>query len=467
MSFGIVGDPADREGASPLGADRSPDRFVDFERLRRTSGHLNLFLEDLHPPPAIRGAIAKRVRWIGFQFHEVGPISLRVRESPGHVAGASGDHRGDSRQGEPSEPGVSDVQFGAVPDVRHSEGQVHVARQQRGAAGGPPRRYRPGIASRNRRRFRWLEGMAPAGCGEDRGPRNLRNRKRFAVQRGVPVRARRVQERCEFGGQRRLERRGPRLVGSGRVVQDEIHRHHGQQGVADAPGGWFLSQEQVFERRRRQPGEPGSHPVPVGLEGPARLGRKCFHRPLGAGPHPVKTRLPVQRDRRRPGQGRQFPGGLAALQVHLEEALLGMEVPEHPVTVADRFRLDAGDSQTVPFHLGRSREPRQRDGPAQDGPARPELAAGVEAGGDRDEQQESEHATPQDRDSAPCRSASRHSVCSSGGYSPGRSCEAAPGTAQFLVSWRRFSSSGRLPRRRPRPRRSRRPWKAAGPARRT
>ena len=153
---------------------------------------------------------------------------------------------------------------------------------------------------------------------------------RFAHERSIPVRSRRVEERREFSGQRCLERRGPRLVGSGRVVQDEIHRHHGQQGVADAPGGGFLPEEQVFERRRRQPGEPGSHPVPVRLEGAARLGRKCFHRPLGAGPHPVKTRLPIQRDRRRPGQGRQFPGGLAALQVHLEEALLGMEIPEHP-----------------------------------------------------------------------------------------------------------------------------------------
>ena len=319
MPFGVVRDPADRQRASPALGDRAPDRFADFHGLGRSSGHRNLLLEHLHPPPAVRGAVAERVGGVDLQFHEVGPVPPGVRESPGHVAVAAGDHRRNARQGESPQAQVADVQFGAVPDVGDPERQVHVARHQRRPARRPPGGHRPGIAPGDRRRFARKDEVIPRDAGEGRRTGDLGDRKRPALQRGVPAGPRRIQERREFGWQRRLERRGPRLVGPLRVVQDEIHRHHRQQGVADPPGRRIRSEEQVFERRLRESGEAGGDPVPVRLEGLPRLGGKRLGGPFGPGPHPVKTRLPVHPGGRPSHETGQFARGLPPLQVHLEE----------------------------------------------------------------------------------------------------------------------------------------------------
>ena len=109
--------------------------------------------------------------------------------------------------------------------------------------------------------------------------------------------------------------------------------------------------------RRLQRLEPGVDAGGIALEQrPVGLGHRRQGRP-GAGAEAVQTPLAIDRHQRPAEQRRQLAGAGAAQQVHLEEALLRVQVAGGPGDVGAVAAADRGHAVRVARHADRPAQP--------------------------------------------------------------------------------------------------------------
>ncbi len=165
---------------------------------------------------ALRSEVAIRIRRIGFDHHQVIPVSHAVGECPGHMPiAADGHHRG-TGQGDARYPCFAPTlgrpdQRGSVPGVGHVEAQMHVVCEQRSSGRGMASRDRPVVAPERfelLRGFHFAEPQQRWQCRSGRGSQienvgSGHGGLRFGLsdQRRIPFRSGWKQELYELGRQ--------------------------------------------------------------------------------------------------------------------------------------------------------------------------------------------------------------------------------------------------------------------------
>ena len=278
---------------------------------------------------------------------------------------------------------------GAVPDVGDADPQVHVVGEQGVAVGGVGAVDRPVVAAGRRGEAVLLaarrrgEARRSGGGGRralaqvvDLGPGDRRGRERLADHRRVPLRAARRQEVEEGRREQVVHQAEVRLAAPRGIVELEEHGEDGEDRILRPPRRRRAAQRQVLERRRAERREARVDAVGVGLDQRPLLGRNARHHLPGDGAEAVDAVRPVDRQRARAEDLGELAGGLAAHQVHLEEALLAVQEAE-----------GAGG-------VGAARGPDRRhaEGVALDGDRRREAGQGALAG---DLRQAGAHPCPQ------------------------------------------------------------------------
>ena len=132
-------------------------------------------------------------------------------------------------------------------------------------------------------------------------------------------------------------------------------------------------------------GEPGVDPVGVGVEQRPPLGIGAGVGLFGDVPESMDAILGVDLERAGADERAQLAGGLAALQVHLEEAVLGVDEAECAGHVRTRGAGDRGHAERVACDRDWRRKPGQRAVTLERRQAGAELGARVAAAGDRRE----------------------------------------------------------------------------------
>ena len=281
---------------------------------------------------------------------------------------------------------------------------MHVVGDERRAAGGEASCHGPVVAAGLRHAL--ARGCGRGGCRrgayvEHAGiwhGRLGRGRLRHGGVRGIPGGAARVQELHGAFPTRLTHRTAQALVDltpqylAPEAVDLQIPPHgigH-EHGVLGAPGGGLLPEDPVLPRARTQRRKAGVDAARVRLEHGALLGT-CLGDDLPRdSAEPEKPRLAILLECHRTEEFRELPGREAPREVHLEEAILGVEEAGGEGKIAPIGGLDrrhaariAGDAHRG-GELGLSQLPvelRQRAAQAQ-----------VGAQQERKQQQRAQHA---------------------------------------------------------------------------
>ncbi len=121
----------------------------------------------------------------------------------------------------------------------------------------------------------------------------------------------------------------------------------GEDGVGRAPGLGLPAERQVLGWADAQVAQAGVDAVDVGLQQRPLGGVEAADDVPGAGTETVAADIAVDVEQGGPQQGGQLAGRAAALQVHLEEAVLGVEVAQGAGQVGAAAGGDVGHAQGV------------------------------------------------------------------------------------------------------------------------
>jgi len=313
---------------------RAPDRVHDLQFHRRPAPHGDAFHDFLIHPRTRRCEVAAGVAGIGLHDHPVQPVAVAVGESPRDPAVGADDKSGCPGQGD-----AHDLPFAVVgrpshgdmvPGVGEVQPQMHVIGQQGTAVGSSLSCNRPVVAAEAGVEWcgpptRLLRSWGPAAQVEDVGGRQIGDGCAVTLERRVPGCPWRCQEGKQFGWNiiRHHSEIGLHPVVG--VVKGEEHRHQRQHGVFRPPWLGLDAEEQVLERRGVQGGQTGVDAGCVSVDEATVAGRDGGHRGLRPAPKPVDAGQAVPFQSLAAQQGGEFAGRLSPQQVHLEEALLGVD----------------------------------------------------------------------------------------------------------------------------------------------
>ena len=420
----VLGHPAQRPlpPAVVLVDHGAPDRLLHLERLLGPALGADPLGDALELPRALRGQVGVGIVRRGIELDQVRPVALAVREAPGHVPVAShDDHRG-PRKGDPRDglllAAVLPDERGAVPDVGHRDLQMHVVGQQRGAALRVRARDRPVVAAEDEvgignrievgrgvrhdrplfaTMVRRLRRVLPPPVDHLRAG-DGRTRQRLTDDRRVPLgRPVRGQER-EQGGRQDVVHDPEGALALHQVgLKRHVHRECYQDRILGLPGLRVQPERQVFERRRPQGGEAGVHAFGVGRDELMLFRRRLLPDPLGDGPEAMDANLAVELEGGRSHQLRDLAGRTAALQVHLEEALLPVQEAEGPRHVSPGGAGHARHAVGVAFDAHGSGQPLEGLLALELGEARAHAARQPESAGGHGKERD---AKDDDRDTA-------------------------------------------------------------------
>ena len=377
---------------------------------------------------ALGGAVEVGPRRVELQDDEIRPVAVAVGEAPGDVAAAAGGDRRQAGEGHPGHPVLSPTTFGRpderrpVPDVGHPEAEVHVVGEESMAVRGVAAGDRPVVAAGRVRLLQLplapLGGPGEAGGGERRRPGGRLaqiddlgtgqggHREEPADERRVPLGPRGDEEVEERRGQGVVHQPQARLAGDVRRLEVEEHGLDDEDRVLRPPGGRPAAQEGVLEGRRAQSREPGVDPRGIGVEHRPLLRRGLLIDGLGHGAEAVHPVAEVELQERGAEDLGELASGPAAQEVHLEEALLGMEEAGRPGDVDAVGAADRGDPQGVALDRHRRREAGEGAAAVELRQALAHPAPQVEAGGEEgddqesDEDEEDQAEPPQERSGA-------------------------------------------------------------------
>ena len=137
------------------------------------------------------------------------------------------------------------------------------------------------------------------------------------------------------------------------ILQIRIHRQHHQQTVLGGPGPWRLAQQQVLERPDCQRAQTDIDTMGIGFEHAPVVGRQVCENLLRNVAQPVQAQRAIVIQRAAPEQFRQFTGGRAALQIHLEKTLLCVQEPDGASQVIQAPGVKHGYAETIAFYRNR------------------------------------------------------------------------------------------------------------------
>src|SRR5579883_1268368 len=194
--------------------------------------------------------------------------------------------------------------------------------------------------------------------------------------------ARRAARRCERLLQRRVRRALFRLIWPERQYlgprhpadelparqflapvhrQPKAHQLAPEQGIARLPRPGRAERHELRCGEPAAPGDPGVHPVCVGLQHRLGVGRQRLGIRLRAARQPERPHLPIDRQRGAAEQRSQPPAGEPAHHVHLKHAIARMNVAEHERRILEVCCADARHAVLIKHRLGGRAELRDRE----------------------------------------------------------------------------------------------------------
>lgn len=235
---------------------------------------------------------------------------------------------------------------------------MHVVGDDGAAIGGVGGGDSEVVAARGQR---FAAGAGRCGCRQgaqvhDIGAGQHRILARRTLQGRVPVAAV-VAEQGEQGRRQALlqlpQRQRAGVVG---VLQVEVHRITGEHRIGRGPRLRPLAQQQVGPGPHAQRGQAGIDPGGVGVQFGAMVAGEGIQAGLGAGAHAVQAMAPVQRQGAGAEQRGQLAGRGPAHQVHLEIALLRVDVAERACRIGRVAGLDGHRAQRIAADAHRARQ---------------------------------------------------------------------------------------------------------------
>ena len=189
------------------------------------------------------------------------------------------------------------------------------------------------------------------------------------------------------------------LVAIPGILEIEHHGVTDQQGVLGQPRLRPHAEDVVLEGSRAQRAQAGVDAGGVRVDQRPLLGRQQRQCLPGQGPKTVDSRLAVDRNRRRTEKLGEFTGGPASQEVHLEEAVLRMDVAECARDVPTGVAADRRHSGAIAINRDCGGETRQCCGAVDlgQGAARePPESAGSNKEGEQQHAQDTREQTKAD-----------------------------------------------------------------------
>ena len=193
------------------------------------------------------------------------------------------------------------------------------------------------------------------------GPRDRRHLPGFAHQRRIPAVAGREYEPTEFLRDF-VEKRGVSRLPAGVVVsQIEKHRQVAEHDVLRQPRFRCGAKQQIFERMHGQRLDAGIDALCVRFKHGSFARSGPIDDRAGGRAQSVQAPLPVETGRSRSEQLRQFAGGGASQQIHLEEAFLAVNETGGPGDVDPVGAANGGHAVAIALYGHRPREAGHAD----------------------------------------------------------------------------------------------------------
>jgi len=270
-------------------------------------------------------------RW--FDDDEIARVGVAIGEAPRDGAVGADEDEGQAGQGEAGdavrgEP-VAPFEDGAIPGARHAEAQVHVAREQGGAGGGAGagKGKRIGAGRVAFSRVCPVIGGLGGAQIDRRGGWDVRERRAGAVECLV-IRAGERREKAGGLFAEDVAHGGVvALVFAGRL-QVERERVADEEAVGLAPRAGCGAQKMVFPGLRTEGGESGVDALGVAAEQRTLVGGELGECGLGVGAEVVKSVGAVGFQGAFAEECGELAGGAPPHEVHLEEAILGVQPAE-------------------------------------------------------------------------------------------------------------------------------------------
>ena len=176
-----------------------------------------------------------------------------------------------------------------------------------------------------------------------------------------------------------------RLLGRQLALQGQVHRERAQHRVLGPPRRGRGPQDEVLEGGCREAGEAGRDALGVRVEEGALLGGHRLDRPPRDGAQPQHAHLAVGGERGRAHELGELARRAAAQEVHLEEALLRVDVARRPRDVGAALPAHDRHAERVALDADGRLEAGERPAPVDDGQAAAQARVEPEGGPGGDE----------------------------------------------------------------------------------
>jgi hypothetical protein len=321
---------------------------LDLDLLAPLQAYALLFDLDRHP---LHAAQDFRVRRVDALEVEVDVVDVEVRERPGEVGAAAEDDAGNARDRHPRDVVLRRADRRLVPDARQTESEVRIVRDHGAAEGAARRCDDPVVAAEAGGLFAAPDGLAGGRhFGRDAGDLLEDRRIEVAGELARPLGPESAQQREQ-------------LLFVGLEDRRELARHEedDRERIGRRPGLRRAAQElelgrQVAAARRH----PGVHARGVRLERGAAVVGDRRRQSLGRAPDSQTPHLLVVFERPLAEKLGETAGGGAPRELHLEEAVVGVQPAERHEGVAGGAGANVRHRPLVETDVDCSREPAQR-----------------------------------------------------------------------------------------------------------